>query len=965
MQRYMQSFPVGEVLRTTAVEAKRDYLRVGIGGDMQFVLSDFMRPLPVGSVKNGERLLLSFLNKFIRSVPVLSYSDALTFVSETQSSPGWPLTEQGYPTRAAAIDAGVATTLAEQFENSGLHSIWTGCLKEEVLKRSKFETGHTRFFACCPLHAQLVILRYSAVFNQAVINWSAEEVFPFYVGRSPIMGGWHRLCTELNHFGGVFSLDERLWDTTLSLDLFRALYRVRNSLFATPLSSEKLDWLVEELVCTYIVTDTGEVVRKYQGNASGSPNTLIDNSLILLMLYMEAFTRVYPDASDVEFFKAVRLNIIGDDNIASISPAWPLFTKDVVMDVMREWGISPRVESVTDTIVGAHYVAKDVGVFKHAGLEYFVPLPGRKRLLAHYLYSTPGDNVLLSAIKCNSLLLEVAFDDELWNMLYTFQSWYLVAKGNMYRWCTSDLSIDQFLAGIVPRAAVIRAYLGLESLSLPCINSSATEMPKKQKQHTQQGKKPAKQKLMTVKPVAVAQQVVRSNILTPSHIAHKELALSHTLSDGDEVGTIFLDIPISANSTTTSKGSMDWFKSVANLFRSYTMHKVLLRVMMPNPTTTGGSVVFWIEQDPTVDLSILTRDQVIARAMQTNGARTVTLHDTFSWNIPLKSRAHGKFMTNAASNDSARLEVAGRIMGAVASVPTSASKIFLEVDWSATFFDPINAIAPASATCAFSANLLNISGQTLNRVKNFVEDALLSGAANVTPIVMRSILKSISRALGGVSTTSMFQRPALAATNGYKTASAVSTSLIDPGYWKVMLGFECDVMAPVEFTAPPGDNISYFMPFVDWTTLNASEDVHFDLGTSYINYANFQLMDSATDIWRVNAGTRMVVSTTAYLVIPERTTVHWYLVDQNGVCDFQNIPIRNYTPMISVEKLAALSPAHNNLYPHKFPVCGIPYSSEVALAAVEVEEKASECKSVSPFQVSRPTSTTTSTRSGR
>jgi len=459
-------------------DARSQYLRVGIGGDMEFVLSDFLRPLPVGKIDRGERFLSNFVNRFIRGVKVLSFEDAVGFMTETTTSPGWPYTECGIHTRKTALDSG-AIQWAREFEESGLHGVWTGCLKGEVLKRVKYEAGHTRFFACCPIHTQLVLLRYCAVFNALVIQWSKEEKWPFYVGRSPYMGGWNRMCQELNEFGEVFSLDEKLWDTTLSRDLFRVLYRVRNSAFEECLSDDKIEWLVDEVVATYIVTDTGELIRKYQGNASGAPNTLIDNSLILLLLYFEAYAREYPDDSMDDFFINVRLNIIGDDNICAVSPERSRFGKDSVMRVMAEWGINPRVESVTPSIVDAHYVAKNVGVHEYAGKSYYVPLPDRKRLLAHYLYSTPGENVLLSAIKCNSLLVEVVFDDLLWKMLYKFQSWYLDLKEDMYRWCTADLSLTQFDKGIICRKSLIIFHLGLECEISTDIKSNFNEFKSK------------------------------------------------------------------------------------------------------------------------------------------------------------------------------------------------------------------------------------------------------------------------------------------------------------------------------------------------------------------------------------------------------------------------------------------------------------------------------------------------------
>jgi len=433
---------------------------------MERVVREFSCAVTPGSINRGKMMLYIWLNRIVRDCQYYTYEEALDFISEWESSPGWPYTQMGYHTRSSVVEKLNLESLVREFQESGKHGLWTGCLKEEVLKRAKYERGMIRFFACCPIHVQITLLQFSADLNFRIMYLSSRARFPTFVGVSPFGGGWNLLFSRFKGYKLVFSLDETSWDMTLHRNLFQAIYEIRNSLLCECKSDSYVQWLVDEVVCTYLVSDTGEVFRKFQGNASGSSNTIIDNSLILLMLYLEAYFRVYPHDSLTDFLANVQLNVIGDDNICAVSEQKSAFGMDSVMLVMWEWGIRPRVESISDNIVGSHYVSKDIREFIYCGNTYLVPLPTRVRLLAHYIYSTPGDNLLASAIKLNSLMLECVFDDELWAMFYTLQSWYIAVQTQMYRWETEDQPVQNFIASVFPRDYVIRMHLGLELKSV-------------------------------------------------------------------------------------------------------------------------------------------------------------------------------------------------------------------------------------------------------------------------------------------------------------------------------------------------------------------------------------------------------------------------------------------------------------------------------------------------------------------
>jgi len=122
-----------------------------------------------------------------------------------------------------------------------------------------------------------------------------------------------------------------------------------------------------------------------------------------------------------------------------------------VMRVMREWGVDPRIESESSCLEGMEFVSKIITKVQVAGMPFYVPVPKTPRFIAHFFMATPGDNLLNSGLKINSLLSECAFSDVLWDMVSTVQEQYRFHLPEMSDFESQDMSTDGFLAGIVSR----------------------------------------------------------------------------------------------------------------------------------------------------------------------------------------------------------------------------------------------------------------------------------------------------------------------------------------------------------------------------------------------------------------------------------------------------------------------------------------------------------------------------------
>lgn len=431
-------------------EALALYRRTPADFSMEKPLCVYAVSSPCGQIVRGHSFLREYLFERVGPCKYLTEQEAIDLIEERQSSPGWPFTER-WDTRGKFLQAGVHPYI-DSWWDSGHQSVWTGCLKDEVMKKSKIENGLVRFFFCCPLPVQIRLLQFGGVLNKRIVELSRQFAFPTYLGVSSYDRGWHNLFSPFRGKKHFFSLDETNYDSTISSFLMAALYDIRNSLLDVPCSDAHVGRLLREVVQTVIVTDTGHLVQKRQGNPSGSPNTSVDNSLILIMLYFEAYFRVYPSDTLVDFFANVSLVVIGDDNFCGVSDTRSLFDEFSVMNVMHEWGIVPKVECVSDTLEGMEFVSKLIKVVQTVAGPILVPVPKPVRFTAHLLMSTPGYDALLSAVKVNSLLAECAFDDLLWRMCIAVQQFYRRNLHLLQNWEDDQLTMKTWYATLLSRA---------------------------------------------------------------------------------------------------------------------------------------------------------------------------------------------------------------------------------------------------------------------------------------------------------------------------------------------------------------------------------------------------------------------------------------------------------------------------------------------------------------------------------
>ena len=218
--------------------------------------------------------------------------------------------------------------------------IWNSFLKEELRAEHKVLSGDTRQINGCPVDFKVCMNRYCLDFNNKFYN--AQLKTPSAVGMDVFHGGWDALYRKLSVHPTGYCADVQRWDSHFPRVLFERIKRFRWECLAPNCQEDvvahykRFDNLYENIIESATVMPWGEVVQTKLGNPSGSPNTVVDNTLGLYMLFCYSYIEkckesgVHP--AKAEFDEHVCAVLYGDDNTFSVSedPPVPFGVSDVV-----------------------------------------------------------------------------------------------------------------------------------------------------------------------------------------------------------------------------------------------------------------------------------------------------------------------------------------------------------------------------------------------------------------------------------------------------------------------------------------------------------------------------------------------------------------------------------------------------------------------------------------------------------
>nr|AGE47830.1 polyprotein [Chilli veinal mottle virus] len=214
--------------------------------------------------------------------------------------------------------------------------VWNGSIKAELRPIEKVRVNKTRTFTAAPLDTLLAGKVCVDDFNNQF--YSKHTLAPWSVGISKFSGGWDKLLRKLPEGWVYCSADGSRFDSSLTPYLINAVAIIRLK-FMEPweLGEQMLKNLYAEIIYTPILTADGTIVKKFKGNNSGQPSTVVDNTLMVLMAMRYSLRRLginYKDQNEKCVFFAN-----GDDLIVSVPPddEWIL---DSLQEPFSELGLS-------------------------------------------------------------------------------------------------------------------------------------------------------------------------------------------------------------------------------------------------------------------------------------------------------------------------------------------------------------------------------------------------------------------------------------------------------------------------------------------------------------------------------------------------------------------------------------------------------------------------------------------------
>nr|QED45123.1 polyprotein [Leek yellow stripe virus] len=223
----------------------------------------------------------------------------------------------------------------------GKMGVWNGSLKAELRPIEKVLANKTRSFTAAPLDTLLGGKVCVDDFNNQF--YSRHFDLPWTVGMSKFRKGWDTLLRKLPEDWVYCDADGSQFDSSLSPYLINAVLKIRLHFMEDwDVGETMLRNLYTEIVYTPIATPDGTIVKKFKGNNSGQPSTVVDNSLMVVfaMYYAMEMSNIEDIHSKCVFF------VNGDDLLIAVEPGSEIFL-DSLQNLFHQLGLNYNFDSRT------------------------------------------------------------------------------------------------------------------------------------------------------------------------------------------------------------------------------------------------------------------------------------------------------------------------------------------------------------------------------------------------------------------------------------------------------------------------------------------------------------------------------------------------------------------------------------------------------------------------------------------
>nr|QGW63304.1 polyprotein [Cucumber vein yellowing virus] len=302
----------------------------------------------------------------------------------------------------------------------GVVGIWSGSLKAELRTKAKIAEGKTRVFTGAPIDVLLAGKVLVDKFNKHFYTQHLKG--PWSVGINKFNRGWDKLARYFNHDWKFIDCDGSRFDSSLSPILFQMVCHMRERF-------GHFDWaetnalrnLYAQIVYTPILTIDGNIVKKHKGNNSGQPSTVVDNTLIL-MLVVEYCKSWHLKQSGIEMEFKYMCN--GDDLIINAPDSEINIIQSTFKNLFKECGLNYDFDDLHDSIEDVEYMSHHFVL--REGI--YIPKLSKERLVA-ILEWERSDELFRTRSALNAAYIEsFGYDDIHWE-IERFAAYWANLKG--------------------------------------------------------------------------------------------------------------------------------------------------------------------------------------------------------------------------------------------------------------------------------------------------------------------------------------------------------------------------------------------------------------------------------------------------------------------------------------------------------------------------------------------------------
>lgn len=417
--------------------------------------------------------------------PFVGESEEISWEYEIQSlnkqtSPGAPWVNRYRTKHQALKDESILKFIGQSWTLSAkerLNLLFQYQNKEEVRSKEKIEQKNLRGFTASDITLVMCCDRLNRNINE---KFYTSVYFTFNcVGICKYFRGWERLYRKLNVHPNAFELDESSWDASV----FRlAMFEMATWRFMMLKNQTKENWsrmkhFYYDIVDSYIILTHGEVVQKTTGNPSGSPNTIVDNTIVLFRIFYYAWLQChkqywqvpmqYTPANYSNFIRNVAAALGGDDNTFTVSDrVVPWFNARNISEIWKGLGIKTHaphdegnLEFEPRRLEECHFFSMGFGLYR--GVH--VPVPDREKMYASMLFAGRGcGTAIWSLLRAYAIRIETFFDEEMRHRIAAFIQ-YLLRQKSVELESSVEPTLAQVQTIYKTDSEIIALYTGSES----------------------------------------------------------------------------------------------------------------------------------------------------------------------------------------------------------------------------------------------------------------------------------------------------------------------------------------------------------------------------------------------------------------------------------------------------------------------------------------------------------------------